>query len=132
MAKTGAIVRSINNVFKKIYLDTVFGKHACGNVREKTGLVSAVIRDGNAFFFVYCVANGGMRKADFRPFSRSFLLALVFFVYHYLNDGACVSPLANAFGPGSDMEKYTFAAFVVPKSLLEPLFCTLLKASRNI
>ena len=39
---------------------------------------------------------------------------------------------AKALGPGSDMEKYIFAALVVPKSLLEPEFCTLLKASRNI
>ena len=40
--------------------------------------------------------------------------------------------VAKAFGPGSDMEKYIFAAFVVPKSLFELEFCTLLKASRNI
>ena len=43
-----------------------------------------------------------------------------------------VSPVANALGPGSDMEKYILAALVVPKSLFEPEFCTLLKASRNI
>ena len=28
----------------------------------------------------------------------------------HLNAGACVSPVANAFGPGLDMEKYIFAA----------------------
>ena len=38
---------------------------------------------------------------------------------------------AKVFVPGSDMEKYILAAFVVPKSLFEPEFCTLLKASRN-
>ena len=32
-------------------------------------------------------------------------------------------------GEGSERLKYIFAAFVVPKSRLEPLFCTLLKAS---
>ena len=37
-----------------------------------------------------------------------------------------------SFGDGSDMLKYIFAAFVVPKSRLEPVFCTLLKASRNM
>ena len=52
--------------------------------------------------------------------------------YFYLNAGACVSSVAKAFGPGSDMEKYIFAALVVPKSRFEPVFCTLLKASRNI
>ena len=31
-----------------------------------------------------------------------------------------------------EIEKYIFAALVVPKSRLEPVFCTLLKASRNI
>ena len=31
---------------------------------------------------------------------------------------------AKALGPGSDSEKYIFAAFVVPKSRLEPEFCT--------
>ena len=50
----------------------------------------------------------------------------------YLNDGAWVSPVANVFGPGFDMEKYIFAALVVPKSRFEPVSCTLLKASRNI
>ena len=52
--------------------------------------------------------------------------------YFHLNAGAWVSPVAKAFGPGSDIEKYIFAALVVPKSRLEPVFCTLLKASRNI
>ncbi len=51
---------------------------------------------------------------------------------YLLKLGLVVSLLAKALGPGSDIEKYIFAAFVVPKSLLEPLFCTLLKASRNI
>ena len=53
------------------------------------------------------------------------------FCYHSKETGF-VSPVANALGPGSDMEKYIFAALVVPKSRLEPEFCTLLKASRNI
>ena len=39
----------------------------------------------------------------------------------YLKDGAWVSPFAKAFGPGLDIEKYIFAAFVVPKSLFEPV-----------
>ena len=51
---------------------------------------------------------------------------------YLLKEGAVVSLFAKALGPGSDIEKYIRAAFVVPKSLLEPLFCTLLKASRNI
>ena len=50
----------------------------------------------------------------------------------YSKDTGLVSPVANALGPGSDIEKYILAAFVVPKSRLEPEFCTLLKASRNI
>ena len=50
----------------------------------------------------------------------------------YWNDTGPVSFEANALGPGSDIEKYIFAALVVPKSRLDPEFCTLLKASRNI
>lgn len=53
-------------------------------------------------------------------------------IIYFSNDTGFVSPVANAFGPGSDMEKYMRAALVVPKSRLEPEFCTLLKASRNI
>ena len=52
--------------------------------------------------------------------------------YFHLNFGAWVSPVANVFGPGFDSEKYIFAALVVPKSRLDPVSCTLLKASRNI
>ena len=48
---------------------------------------------------------------------------------YLLKEGAVVSLFAKALGPESDIEKYIRAAFVVPKSLLEPLFCTLLKAS---
>lgn len=35
---------------------------------------------------------------------------------YLLNFGAETSPPAKAFGPGFDIEKYIFAAFVVPKS----------------
>ena len=35
-------------------------------------------------------------------------------------------------GEGFDMLKYIFAAFVVPKSWLDPVSCTLLNASRNM
>ena len=48
------------------------------------------------------------------------------------NLGADTLLPAKALGPGSDREKYIFAALVVPKSWLEPEFCTELKASRNI
>ena len=52
----------------------------------------------------------------------------------YLNAGALPliwsRPLPA--GEGSDMLKYILAAFVVPKSRLEPVSCTLLKASRNM
>ncbi len=40
----------------------------------------------------------------------------------HLNAGAWVSLFANVLGPGSDIEKYIFAAFVVPKSRFEPVF----------
>lgn len=51
----------------------------------------------------------------------------------YLKDGGVTFVSGNVELPdGSDIEKYIFAAFVVPKSLFEPLFCTLLNASRNI
>ena len=51
---------------------------------------------------------------------------------HQSNLGADTSFPAKALGPGLDREKYILAAFVVPKSRLEPLSCTSLKASRNI
>ena len=50
----------------------------------------------------------------------------------HLNAGAWVSSAAKALGPGFDIEKYILAALVVPKSRLEPVSCTRLKASRNI
>ena len=53
------------------------------------------------------------------------------FIY-FANLGAVTSFPAKALGPGLDSEKYIFAALVVPKSRLEPLSCTSLKASRNI
>ena len=51
---------------------------------------------------------------------------------YFLNSGADTLFPAKVFGPGFDREKYIFAAFVVPKSRLEPLSWTSLKASRNI
>ena len=52
----------------------------------------------------------------------------------YSNDGFFPSTFdsGESIGDGSDILKYILAAFVVPKSRLEPVFCTLLKASRNI
>ena len=51
----------------------------------------------------------------------------------YLKAGALTSAFEKLlFGDGSDILKYILAALVVPKSLLEPEFCTLLKASRNM
>jgi len=52
--------------------------------------------------------------------------------YYLSKETGFVSFVANALGPGSDIEKYILAAFVVPKSRLEPEFCTLLNAYRNI
>lgn len=38
---------------------------------------------------------------------------------------------ASCEGPGDDKSKYSFESSVTPKSLFEPLFCTLFKASLN-
>ena len=89
---------------------------------------------GVKFFFASCDAIfshkitsiGGLnKKAAAKSIDGDFLRI-------YLKDGARVSPVANVFGPGFDIEKYIFAALVVPKSRFEPVSCTLLKASRNI
>ena len=53
-------------------------------------------------------------------------------VSYFANLGAFTWFPAKVLGPGLDREKYIFAALVVPKSRLEPLSCTSLKASRNI
>ena len=67
-----------------------------------------------------------MRKADGKSCDSST-------AFGYLSkETGFVSFVANALGPGSDIEKYILAALVVPKSLLDPEFCTLLNASRNI
>ena len=49
----------------------------------------------------------------------------------YSNDGGLTGAEGNgvSVGDGSDILKYIFAAFVVPKSRLDPVRCTLLNAS---
>ena len=49
-------------------------------------------------------------------------------------DGGLTSVFGNTLseGDGEDRSAYIFATSVVPKSRLEPVSCTLLKASRNI
>ena len=55
-------------------------------------------------------------------------------LWGYWKEGGVTSVLGKGepAGEGSDRLKYILAAFVVPKSRLEPVFCTLLKASRNM
>ena len=60
-------------VFKKIFLPNVIGP-----ARISPRALFLCLRSANSE--TLCVANGGMRKAGFRPLSRSFLLALVFLV----------------------------------------------------
>ena len=43
-------------------------------------------------------------------------------IFYSVNIGAFTSFPAKMLGPGSEREKYIVAAFVVPKSRLEPLF----------
>ena len=50
----------------------------------------------------------------------------------YEKEGGVTLLPAKALGPGLDIEKYIRAAFVVPKSSLDPVSWTALKASRNI
>ena len=67
------------------------------------------------------------RTASFDPARRQLTIRnnqLKGLPYQLENLGGFTGFPAKVFGPGSDREKYIFAALVVPKSWLEPEFCT--------